>query len=990
MSVRSLSDFLRYYPAGSGERGTHTTLDGKPYPGKFQIPEVFHEEFANAVWEAVHVRGEEWTLTEGHPKGGCRLIVDVDLRWKRDEFLDREEGKPWYSPEDTLQVVRCYQEIIRALYPEVESEKLECWILQRPNGGAVHEKNANMWKDGFHLHFPDVVLAYPVLHWIRTQVIKYVKENELFKDCMNSAEDMVDSSVIERNQWLMLGCVKPGREPYEWAVCVPEKGDPMMAPKLTKDNFMKLSILLSGEPWSSEGLPKEVREFGKRPAAQEKVNELLTRVMPDAPFSIQGEPGPRTMEGVPATYAETLDLVHQATHGNTSITTKDVHGEQLLINGGVASAAGVVSTAGVLGGVVGPVRMSTKAGTVQKTNPDFIKGLLKLLKPDRAQSYQDWFLIGAALYHENVEYYGLWRDWSKTSPINYDEAACERKWDRDFSRYAGKNHVTLGTIRKMAREDNCKDYLELLDRYQEKDALFLLIREGCMSMTEQDFARILFYLCEGEFVYSDGEWYRFDQHRWRALPRRRGGSSDTTILRKRIGDDLLKHYLAYDIYVRNRAWEATCRDNEKDRDTFLELGKMTNQVIKKLKTATMKRHVIEEAEVLFSREGFLDKLDMDHYLLGFDNGVLDLRTGEFRNGLPGDHISMSVGYEYDTRVDNDIRREIMEMLMQIQPDAEIRKFLLTFFASTLIGTNKNELFVNLEGSGGNGKGVWSTMHDTALGDYAGTLNNNYLVNVSSSPESHNTMLATNYKKRYLQVNEPPNTHGKRLSTNFIKELTGGDKIQLRVAHSAETKTVEPMFKLCMLFNEFPTLENPYDGGFLRRFVGIHFPNRFIEGEPQRPNEYRRDPSLKEKIKGNIAWRQQYMLLLLEHLREYRTNGETLVIPEKIRMNTRELLSQQDPIDEFMKAELMVTGENENIILRKDLWDSFKEYMKMNYQGQKMGMKLVQFQERIMKVMPANVEFKSRYTVNMGERKQTYLNCFIGVRWMNEDIANVEF
>jgi phage/plasmid-associated DNA primase len=211
-----------------------------------------------------------------------------------------------------------------------------------------------------------------------------------------------------------------------------------------------------------------------------------------------------------------------------------------------------------------------------------------------------------------------------------------------------------------------------------------------------------------------------------------------------------------------------------------------------------------------------------------------------------------------------------------------------------------------------------------------------------------------------------------------------------MAHSAETKTVEPMFKLCMLFNEFPTLENPYDGGFLRRFVGIHFPNRFIEGEPQRPNEYKRDPSLKEKIKTNIAWRQQYMLLLLENLREYRQNGETLMIPDQIKSNTKELLSQQDPIEEFVKTELMITGNEKNIILRTDLWKSFKEYMKMNYQNQKMGMKLVQFQERIMKVFPADVEFKARCSMNLGDSKQTYLNCFLGVRWQNEEEVTIEF
>ena len=973
---RCLNDFFRYYPAGQGERGTHTTISGKPYPGKFLIPDVFYEEFAEAVWEAVHVRGETWTLTEGHPKGGCKVVVDIDLRWKHDDYPDREEHKPWYSPEDTLKVVRCYQEIIRALYQNIEVEKLECWILQRPNGGTRHDKNHNMWKDGFHLHFPYVILSYPILHWIRTQVIKYITENNIFSDCINSVEDIVDSSVIERNQWLMLGCVKPGRDAYKLAVRVSGDGLPELAPTLTKETFMLSSIILSGESWTTQHLPKEIRDFGKRTGgAHEKINELLTHTVPCAPFSVHSDPISHNTSGtVYTTYAQALDMVHRSIEGHAELVTTNVAGELLRVTGSVTEN----KTTGMLGHIkeaVGPIQIIANTEQKRDTNIEFVKGLLQILSPDRVQSYRDWFLVGAALYNENVNYFEIWNDWSKKSLINYDEPACLRKWERDFPRYSGTTPVTIGTIRRMACNDNCKDYLELLDRFKENDVLFLLLREGCMSMTEQDFSKILYYLCEGEFVYSDGEWYRFHQHRWKIFPRNRcGGGYDTTILRRFIGHELENHYLAYDIYVRNRAWEATCKNNEKERDSFLELGRFTSTVIKKLKTVVMKRHIIEEAEVLFRREGFYDKLDMAHYLLGFENGVLDLLSGEFRDGLQEDHISMSVGYKYTSEVNICIRDEIMEMLVQIQPDEEVRNFLLTFFASTLIGTNKNELFVNLEGSGGNGKGVWATLQDITLGDYAGTLNNNYLVNVSNSPESHNTMLATNYKKRYLQVNEPPNTHGKRLSTNFIKELTGGDKIQLRVAHSAETKTVEPMFKLCMLFNEFPALENPYDGGFLRRFVGIHFPNRFIDGEPQHPNEYKRNPTLKEKIKTNIAWRQQYMLLLLEYLRVYQTNKELLIIPNKIKMNTKELLSMQDPIEEFVKTELLITDDKQDVILRKDLWDSFKEFMK----GQKIGMKLSQFQERIMNVLPATVEFKGRYV----DIDQTYLNCFLCVKWLN--------
>lgn len=607
-------------------------------------------------------------------------------------------------------------------------------------------------------------------------------------------------------------------------------------------------------------------------------------------------------------------------------------------------------------------------------NKNFIIDLLKILKHNRCDYYNDWFTIGCAIANENKGWFDIWNEWSKGSS-KYDENSCMKLWDT-FSSYDGERKLTIATIRKFARIDNEQLYLELLDKHCMKDQLYELLKQG-LSITHHDLAKIIHYLYKDEFVFSNNEWYHFFNHKWNTM------KENPIELKKKISNEIIHHYLAYNAYFNNKAYKASLNENEKERDTYMNLVSMGNKVILKLKNNNMKNSIVKECEELFYNKDFADKLDMNLYLLAFNNGVLNLKTGQFRDGMAMDMISFSCGYDYTPIIIDEIRDEIVKVLELIQPNKEVYEFMMLFFASTLIATNKNELFINLEGSGGNGKGVFTTLHSAALGDYAGTLNNNYVVNTFSNPESHNTMLANNYKKRYLQVNEPPNT--KQLNINLIKELTGGDNIQLRVAHSKDTLTVQPLFKLCMLFNDLPKIDNCKDGGFLRRFIGIHFPNKFIDGTPKKINEFKKDPKIKDKIKNSVEWKQQYMLILLDYVQQYISKGEEIKVPSCILKNTNQLLDAQDPIADFIESHIIITNDAEIYSKRSDLWEEYKKFYRENYPD-KLKINAKQFSETLSKGLPDTVEFKTRYIVkkNNGMEKKIVSNVFLGIK-INYDV-----
>jgi phage/plasmid-associated DNA primase len=106
---------------------------------------------------------------------------------------------------------------------------------------------------------------------------------------------------------------------------------------------------------------------------------------------------------------------------------------------------------------------------------------------------------------------------------------------------------------------------------------------------------------------------------------------------------------------------------------------------------------MKECRHLFFDENFFKKINKDLTLLGFENGVLDLKNMEFRDGKPEDYISMSTGYDFKTFTDEDAEiYDIKIFLTKIFPDPELRTYFLNWAASLLRGGNTDKsLMVNL-------------------------------------------------------------------------------------------------------------------------------------------------------------------------------------------------------------------------------------------------------------------------------------------------------
>ena len=71
------------------------------------------------------------------------------------------------------------------------------------------------------------------------------------------------------------------------------------------------------------------------------------------------------------------------------------------------------------------------------------------------------------------------------------------------------------------------------------------------------------------------------------------------------------------------------------------------KIMKNLKSTPFKNNVMKESMEVFYDEKFNKKIDANPWLIGFQNGIYDLKTNTFRDGNPSDYISMKMAVEYD-------------------------------------------------------------------------------------------------------------------------------------------------------------------------------------------------------------------------------------------------------------------------------------------------------------------------------------------------------
>jgi P4 family phage/plasmid primase-like protien len=513
---------------------------------------------------------------------------------------------------------------------------------------------------------------------------------------------------------------------------------------------------------------------------------------------------------------------------------------------------------------------SSVASSVEADENEDIELLTKVvmgISKKRADNFNDWMRIGWICFNEDLPL-SVWDTFSKQSK-KYVKGECKSKWAE-----MNKGLLTQASLWNWLKIDNPTLWSSLTNK---RTDFWKLIKNANHAET----ARYFYNIKPDGYAYNESlGWFQLlPTNAWKHYDKVPSGlMTDIWATLKKV---LQEHTATLDF--------------ASDDDTTKSRLKMCMKFGMFIGTKGFVDGVVSFLPSNYNDDQLMKKMDESRHLFAFNNAVVDLNAEKlsFRPIHPLDYVCLHTGYMAPSLESNkEVRNEIVKVLMSIWEDKSVVDYVMRVIASCLSGTKKWEEFYVWTGKGGNGKGLISAIIKRVFGDYFHTISHELITKRDDKKSAPNPQLAKAKGKRFVQAQEPEADD--KLQVGIIKEMTGGDdEITARQLYRDPVIFV-PQFGLFLQCNTIPKL-NKIDGGIKRRMVIIPFPFQFVENVVEKHHRPI-DTDLKDKITKSIAWRDEFMLMLME---AYKTIGSTLDKPQAVLWATSEYMVENDAVKTWL-------------------------------------------------------------------------------------------
>jgi P4 family phage/plasmid primase-like protien len=550
--------------------------------------------------------------------------------------------------------------------------------------------------------------------------------------------------------------------------------------------------------------------------------------------------------------------------------------------------------------------------------------LLPMLADFRAEERNEWITIGWILYNigeASPQALEQWMEFSARCEDKYDEANCIYEWERMV-----KKDLTLGTLRHFASIDSPQLYKEFKREQSEH-----YVKES-LNGSHNDIAKVLFSEYGNEFVCASiagKTWFQFKDHKWEEI-------EEGVFLREKISEDIVTKYsdIGSELFTKL----ASVQDKGEEA-MFNARLKQVQKIISNLKSSPYKNNIMKEAMEVFYDRRFKQKLDQNPYIIGFKNGVYDLKLNEFRPGRPEDFVNKTIPIDYTVYNESDeIVQNVIEFLVKVFPDETIRTYFLDTYSDIFVGGNKQKKVYMWTGEGDNAKSITQKFFELMLGELAIKFNTQYFTGKKVASGSANPELSRAAPPvRHATMEEPD--ADEQLNIGELKKLSGGDSYWARdlFERGKSTREVFPMFMLTFICNKLPKLKYS-DKATWNRIRVIPFEATFVEpGEPcpstlEEQLKQKRFPMDKEfgkNIPGMVSAFAWYLL-------QWRQKVSVRVEPEKVREATAIYRRQNDIYRQFIE-ECIIEDDSSSLAIT-EMYAQFKEWFKEGWPNMSLPIK----------------------------------------------------
>ena len=549
-----------------------------------------------------------------------------------------------------------------------------------------------------------------------------------------------------------------------------------------------------------------------------------------------------------------------------------------------------------------------------------VQQLINILSSERAEEYSSWLEVGWCLHNIDDRLLDKWIQFSEKSS-KFTPGVCEKEWSK--MKNCGKG---IGSLYFWAKSDNLEQYNRII-----QDTVNVYYNDLISKMVQcshYNIAEITYKIYQHDFCCSSikhKSWFLYndENHHWEV-------SECGTDLRKHLSNNITKRITLVATFM-------NLKYNETSSDKYLNGSKQCLDLVKNLSSSPFKDNVMKECSEIFYDRKFDEKLNSNIYLIGFNNGIYDLKSSIFRDGNPDDYVSYStnINYiKYDEKSEDIIY--VKKLLRSIQPDDELYEYLLTSLSSYIDGQIADEKLIIWTGTGSNGKSLLVSFFEEAFGDYCTKLPTSLLTRKRGSSSGASPEVAKTPGKRFAVLQEPEQED--RINVGLMKEITGGDKIEARGLYQNPI-IFKPQFKLLLTCNDLPTIPSN-DGGTWRRLRVLPFKSKFVDNpDPNDPLQFKKDPHLCEKLKKNNIKEALMSILIHYYNTKYKVHG--LHEPDEVTKYTHEYQKVSDQYSDFIDEFIIDSSKTNDNPQEKStktylnrIYGDFKEWYRESLPGEK--------------------------------------------------------
>jgi putative DNA primase/helicase len=282
--------------------------------------------------------------------------------------------------------------------------------------------------------------------------------------------------------------------------------------------------------------------------------------------------------------------------------------------------------------------------------------------------------------------------------------------------------------------------------------------------------------------------------------------------------------------------EALGLQNEDDR-TALRRHALKSQAEPRLKA--MVSLAESEATVVLPA----NRLDADPWVLGVQNGVVDLKSGKFRPARREDLITKRADVTFDRKARCPNWLKFLHTVTG--GDISLQLYIQRAVGYALTGSVREEVMFVLYGTGNNGKSTFRETVHSLLGDYALAADAGLLIE-RNTPGGATPELARLKGRRLVSINETKeNDH---LNEARVKFITSQDKITARNLYEGFFD-FDPSHKTFLTTNHKPIIRGT-DIGIWRRIHLLPFTFAIPSEKVEKDFRERR---LMPKLSGILNW-----------------------------------------------------------------------------------------------------------------------------------------